>query len=80
MMLPKIETAVRRLIKAAPDGPAKEVHGRLALRLAAALDGGGTGSTTANVARELRATVAALLPGQGVAEDELSEILAGLRR
>ena len=79
-MLPKIETAVRELIKAAPEGPAKGVYGRLALRLAAALDGGGTGSTTANVARELRATIAALLPEREEASSELDEVLAGLRR
>jgi hypothetical protein len=80
MMLPKIETAVRKLLKAAPDSPAKEVHGRLALHLAAALDAGETGSTTANVARELRATVAQLLPGQDTSDHELEDILRDVRR
>jgi len=81
MALPKVETAVRRLVREIPPGapPEQGVYAAVALRLAVMLDAGPVESAAPNIARELRALVAALTVSD-TADRELDELLRGLQR
>jgi hypothetical protein len=81
MNLPKIETAMRRVLRTIPHpDPAQQALGAVGLRLARTLDEDAAGSMTASVARELRACLAALVPDRDGDGDELEELLGELRR
>lgn len=81
MNLPRIETAVRKLVRSVPPGREdRDALAALALRLARTLDEDAAGSQTAAVSRELRACLAALVLDTDETDDELDQLLADVRR
>lgn len=78
----KVKTGVTRLLKRLPaGGPEHDALAALATTLAEALDGDPPATATPNLARELRATIAALTASPDEAADpEVEELLRDVRR